>query len=105
MIHVLATISLHPGKREQWLEEFKQLRPLVQAEAGCIEYDVAIDLPTGLAAQPPINENEAVVIEKWESLEALKAHLSAKHMEHYREQVAMLVAGVSLRVLSPVAAP
>jgi quinol monooxygenase YgiN len=101
MIHVLATISLHPGKREQWLEEFKRLEPLVRAEEGCIEYTVALDLPTDLPAQPPTNEDEAVVIEKWDSLDALKAHLSAKHMEHYREQVAMLVSGVSLRVLSP----
>jgi quinol monooxygenase YgiN len=102
MIHVLATISLHPGKREQWLEEFKRLRPLVQAEPGCLEYNVALDIPTGLAAQPPLNENEAVVIEKWDSLDALKAHLTSKHMEHYREQVAMLVSGVSLRILSPI---
>jgi quinol monooxygenase YgiN len=101
MIHVLATISLHPGKRDLWLEEFKRVRPFVLAEQGCIEYDVALDTPTGLAAQPPLNVNEAVVIEKWASLDALKAHLAAKHMEHYREQVAMLVSGVSLRVLSP----
>ena len=101
MIHVLATISFHPGKRAEWLEEFRRLQPLVLAEQGCLEYDVAFDIPTGLSVQPPVNENEAMVIEKWSSLDALQAHLSAKHMEHYREQVAMLVAGVSLRVLSP----
>lgn len=101
MIHVLATISFHPGKRTQWLEEFKRLQPLVLAEQGCLEYDVALDFPTGLSAQPPVNDNEAVVIEKWTDVDALRAHLAAKHMEHYREQVAMLVAGVSLRVLSP----
>src|SRR5262245_43272201 len=35
MIHVVATISLQPGTRDMFLEVFRRLTPLVQAEDGC----------------------------------------------------------------------
>ena len=101
MIHVLATITLAPGMRARWLEEFHRLMPLVHAEAGCIEYGPAVDVPSGLAAQGPLNDDEAVVIEKWQSLDHLKAHGVAPHMAEYRERVKGLDVGVKLRVLSP----
>ncbi|MGL4555267.1 MAG: putative quinol monooxygenase [Gemmataceae bacterium] len=101
MIHVLATIKLQPGQRAAWLAEFKRLTPLVLAEDGCVEYGVAVDVPTGLSAQGPVAEDEAVVVEKWSGVEALKAHLAAAHMAAYREKVKAMVAGVALRVLAP----
>jgi quinol monooxygenase YgiN len=101
MIHVLATIRLQPGQRAAWLAEFKKVVPLVLAEDGCIEYGAAVDVASGLSAQGPLADDEAVVVEKWSSLEALKAHLAAAHMAAYRERVKGLVAGVSLRVLAP----
>lgn len=101
MIHVLATITLAPGTRARWLEVFHRLMPLVHAEVGCIEYGPAVDVPTGLSAQGRVNEDEVVVIEKWESLDHLKAHGVAPHMAEYREQVKEMVVGVKLRVLSP----
>ena len=45
--------------------------------------------------------NYMVVVEKWESLDALNAHLVAPHMGSYREQVKDLVAGMTLQVLQP----
>ncbi len=101
MIHVLATITLHPGKRAEWLTVFKGLVPLVHAEDGCIEYGPAIDVPSGLGNQSPVNDDEVVVIEKWASLDALKAHGAAPHMASYRERVKDMVAGVKLRILGP----
>ena len=41
------------------------------------------------------------VVEKWESLDALNAHLVAPHMLSYREKVKVLVKGVSIQVLEP----
>jgi quinol monooxygenase YgiN len=50
---------------------------------------------------PPqhLDENRVTVIEKWESLEALHAHLRAPHMLTYREQVKDMVEDLSLNVL------
>lgn len=101
MIHVIATIELADGKREAFLEEFHRIVPLVRAEEGCLEYGPTIDVATGLAAQAPPRDNVVVVVEKWASLEALRAHLVAPHMTAYRPRVKDLVVGVNLQVLQP----
>ena len=102
MLHVVATITLHPGVRERFLEEFQAIVPEVRAEYGCLEYGAAVDLPTSLAAQPPVRDDVVVVVEKWRDLPALQAHLAAPHMSAYRTRVKDLVTGVELQVLAPV---
>jgi quinol monooxygenase YgiN len=101
MIHVIATIAVKPGKREAFLAEFHRIVPLVRAEAGCIEYGPAIDVASGLSMQGPLRENVAVILEKWASVEALKAHSKATHMAEYRVRVQDLVESVTLQVLAP----
>jgi quinol monooxygenase YgiN len=102
MIHVIAAIEVVPGRRSELLAEFQKVVPLVQAEAGCIEYGPAIDVAnSGIPAQQPVRENVVMVIEKWASLEALKAHLVAAHMQTYRARVKELIAGVQLQILEP----
>jgi quinol monooxygenase YgiN len=102
MIHIVATISLHPGVRAEFLKVFRWLTPLVRAEAGCIEYQAAIDIPTTLAVQEGPRDDAVIVVEKWESLEALYAHTQAPHMSEYRGKVKDYVQGVSLEVMEPV---
>jgi quinol monooxygenase YgiN len=102
VIHVIATVELRDGKRDQFLGEFHRLVPLVRSEAGCLEYGPAIDVVTEIPAQVPIRENVVTVVEKWESLEALRAHLVAPHMVEYRGRVKDLVNKVQLQVLAPV---
>ena len=101
MIVVLATIELHPGKRNDFLAEFHKIVEPVRAEQGCIEYFPATDHPTNLPAQAPARDNVVVVVEKWESIEALEAHLIAPHMMSYRPKVKDFVKSVSLQILNP----
>jgi quinol monooxygenase YgiN len=101
MIHVIATIEVARGKRDAFLAEFHKLVPLVRAETGCVEYGPTIDLDTGIGAQLPVREHVVTIVERWESLAALRAHLQAPHMQTYREQVKGLVADVRLQVLQP----
>lgn len=103
MIHVLATITVAPGKRAEFLPHFAWVTPQVRAEAGCIEYGAAIDVPTGAPTQAPLRPDVVVVIEKWESVEHLKAHAAAPHMTEYRQRVKDLVQSVTLQVLEPAA--
>ncbi len=98
MIHVLASISIKSGKRQEFLEIFKANIANVRAEAGSIEYRPTVDVATGLEPQV-LDENLVTVIEKWESLDHLRAHLSAPHMLEYRSNVAPLVTDVALKVL------
>lgn len=101
MVHVIATITLKPGKRKKFLKEFHKLMPKVHKEKGCIEYGPTVDLRTGLPVQPALRRDVVVVVEKWKSLKALKAHLVAPHMALYREKVKSYLKGVTLLVLEP----
>ncbi len=101
MVHVIATVELAPGTREKFLAEFRKLIPDVRAEAGCIEYGPAIDAETDIPIQFKVGADKVVVIEKWETVAALKAHGVAPHMQAYRARVKAFVKSMELRVLAP----
>ncbi len=101
MIYVIATIELHPGRRDDFLAEFHKLVPLVLQEEGCLEYGPTIDVETNIAAQPAVRDNVATIVEKWESLDDLATHLIAPHMLEYRSRVKDIVKQVTLQVLEP----
>ena len=101
MIHVIATLQAAPGRREELLRQFKTLLPQVRAEAGCIEYGPAVDLAAKIAAQPPVRPEVVVMVEKWQDLAALEAHLAAPHMTAFRVKVKELVAQTQIHVLEP----
>lgn len=101
MIHVLATIELLPNQRQAFLAEFHKLIPKVHAEQGCLEYGAAVDVVTPIPIQSPPRANVVLVIEKWESVAALEAHLAAPHMADYRAATAEMVKSVTLQVLGP----
>ena len=87
MIYVIATIEIAAGKRAEFVKLFLANVPNVLAEDGCIEYAPTVDLATEIKAQPAVRANVVTVVEKWESLAALHAHLVAPHMLTYREGV------------------
>ena len=99
MIHVLAQIETVPGHRDDFLAEFAQVAILVRQEDGCTEYGAAVDVPTGITVQNFLGENVVMIVEKWEGIDHLKAHLVAPHMADYRVRIKSFVRGVTLRVL------
>jgi quinol monooxygenase YgiN len=103
MIHVVAIITAKPGMREAILKEFRANMPAVHAEQGCIEYGPAIDAEGVGKIQTPFGEDSFVVIEKWESLEALKAHGAAPHMAAYAARTKDMIASRVIHVLTPAA--
>lgn len=98
MISVIASIRVKLGKRSEFLEIFKANLPKVRQEKGCIEYFPAVDVNSGLPPQS-LDENMVTIIEKWESLDALRDHLVAPHMLTYKEKVKDIIEGVTLKVL------
>lgn len=101
MIHVLASIELNEGHRDNFLKEFAQVAIPVRQESGCIEYGAAIDAMTDLAQQQKLGGDAVLIVEKWESLNHLKAHLVAEHMIEYRVKIKPFVKSVRLQVLDP----
>ncbi|MDW8469645.1 MAG: putative quinol monooxygenase [Burkholderiales bacterium] len=102
MIHVIAVITAKPGLRAKVLELFNANVPAVRAEPGCLEYAATVDAEPGLAVQTKFGPDTFVVVEKWESLEALKAHAAAPHMVAYAAKTKDLIASRVIYVLSPV---
>ena len=101
MVYVIAEIEVTDGRREEFLEQFRKIVPLVREEQGCRQYVPVIDVPTNIAAGRQARENVVTVIEHWDSLEALEAHLVAPHMIDYRAQVKHLVVQASLSISQP----
>jgi quinol monooxygenase YgiN len=101
MIHVVAVITAKPGKREDILQHFRANVPAVRAEKGCIEYGPAIDAEPAPQMQTKYGPDSFVVLEKWESMDALKAHAAAPHMAAYAAKVKDLIASRVIHVLAP----
>lgn len=101
MVHVIAVITAKPGQRAAVLEAFRANVPNVRAERGCIEYGAATDADPALPVQTRYGADSFVVIEKWESLEALKAHAAAPHMAAYGAKTRELLASRVIHILSP----
>jgi quinol monooxygenase YgiN len=101
MIHVVAVITAKPGNRDAILEAFRANMPAVHAEAGCIEYGPAVDADGVGGFQTKFGPDTFVVLEKWESLDHLKAHAAAPHMAAYGAKTKDLIASRVIHVLSP----
>ncbi|MBK1659133.1 putative quinol monooxygenase [Paracraurococcus ruber] len=101
MIHVLAIITAKPGKREEILGHFRANMPAVHAEAGCIEYGPAVDAEGAGKIQTPFGPDTFVVIEKWESMDHLKAHGAAPHMAAYAAKTREMIESRVIHVLTP----
>jgi len=101
MIHVIAVITAKPGKRDEVLRHFRANVPAVRAEQGCIEYGAAIDADPALPVQTKYGADTFVVVEKWQDMDALKAHAAAPHMQAYGAKTKELLANRVIHILSP----
>ncbi len=101
MIHVLAIITTKPGMRDAVLDLFRANVPAVLAEQGCIEYGPAIDAEGLGGFQAKLGEDTFVAVERWESVDALKAHAAAPHMAAYGAKTKDMLVSRVIHVLSP----
>jgi len=98
LINVIASIRVKAERLSEFVEIFKSNVPNVREERGCIEYFPTLDINADLPPQS-LDENVVTIIEKWESLQALRDHLKAPHMLSYKEKVKDMVEDLSLKVL------
>ena len=101
-VHVLAIITAKPGLRYKILDAFQANVPAVHAEEGCVEYTATIDCEGVGSLQTEFGQDTFVVVEKWASLDALKAHAAAPHMAAYAAKTKDMIASRVIHVLSPV---
>ena len=101
MIHVVAVLTAKPGMRAALLEAFNANVPAVKAEQGCIEYGAAVDFEEGPKFQTKYGPDTMLVLEKWASMDALKAHAAAPHMAAYAAKTKDLLASRTIHILTP----
>ncbi len=102
MIHVIVFFDLHPGQREGFLVEFGKILPTTRAEQGCIEYGGSAEIETGIDVISSPHADRITVLEKWETLDALKAHLGAPHMQAFFPKVQPMIDSLQAFVSEPV---
>ena len=100
MIHVIAIITAQPGQRGAVLDAFRANMPAVHAEAGCVEYGPVTDAPDAGPVQTRLGEDTFMVVEKWASVDALKAHLASPHMADYAQKTKPMLASRVVHVLN-----
>ena len=99
-----ASTSSTPGaitSRTRSWKFFRENVPAVRAEDGCIEYTATISHPDAGSMQTRFGDDTFVVVEKWQSLDALKAHAAAPHMAAYAARTRDMIARRVVHVLSP----
>ena len=101
LVHVIAVITAKPGKRAALIAAFNANVPAVHAEDGCIEYGATIDAEGMGAIQTKFGDDTFVVVEKWASADALKAHAVAPNMAAYAAKSKDMIASRVIHVLSP----
>lgn len=101
MIHVLAIITAYPGRRDRILDAWRANAGAVRAEAGCLAYDAVVDVGDGAPAFARFGADTFVVVERWESTQALQAHAVAPHMKAYAAHVREWTAKRAIHVLEP----
>ena len=100
-IHVMAVITAKTGMREKILEAFHENSSTVHQEQGCVEYIATVDANDAGALQAKFGDDTFVVVEKWESLTALKDHATSPHMAAYAQKTKDLIESRVVHVLSP----
>ena len=98
MITVIAQITVAAQRRAEFLTAFAGYAEEVRHEKGCLEYQPMIDLDARLPLQL-VDDRVVTVVEKWQSVEDLAAHLSSSALQTFQEKVQGLVEGLSLKVL------
>lgn len=99
MIHVIATIALKPECYTDFVSTLKNNISNVRAEDGCVEYTPCVDVDSGLPPQGGVREHVVTIVEAWESLDHLRAHLKTPHMVDFSQKTKEMRTSTKLQVV------
>lgn len=84
MIIVQGLIPLLPESREEALRLARIVSDASLEESGCISYDFFVGLR---------DPNTLMLLQEWETLEALMAHFNTPHVEAFMKELPHIVSG------------
>ena len=100
MIFVIATSKLKPGCKAEFIAAAKANYENVRAEEGCVFYHLNEATDAGIDA--PVDPDECIYVECWESAEHLQKHLQQPHLKACIDKVKDLRISSGLKVVKPV---
>ncbi len=101
MIQVVTTVEVRADCLKEFQLALNDIVPLVQAEEGCLAYEPMADLDIGLPTQIKPRNSTITLVESWETIDSLRAHLQAAHMARFRHTAQGYVLGIRHQVLQP----
>jgi len=81
MIVVQVEVIVEPGSADKVRAAVKKMEEATRREAGCLKYAFSVDLS---------DPGMVRVTERWESIDAIKAHLASPHMAEFNKAVGAL---------------
>lgn len=103
-VWVLCRFDLKPdADRSDYVEKTKAVLSAVRAEEGCIEYRLLGDCDTDWEKPQRFGEKTLWMLEKWASVNSLKAHLETPHMKAFGPTVRPMRSASTFHVLEDVA--
>ncbi|NNG75505.1 antibiotic biosynthesis monooxygenase [Acinetobacter sp. ANC 4277] len=100
MLIVIADIQLRSGAqhRENVLNAFRKITPVVLQEDRCYGYELLVDHESNMNYQTKLPDS-ITMLEHWESIEHLNAHLQTPHMQAYKQHVKDDVLDVKIQIM------
>lgn len=102
-VYVLCRFDLKPeADRAEYVKRTLAVAPTVRQEKGCRLYTLVGDAATDWEAPQRFGERTLWMLEKWDSIEALKAHLATPHMKAFGPTVRDMRTSGTFHVLSEI---
>ena len=100
MLTIIAEIRTKSAgqHRQNVLDAFEKIIPTVLAEDGCHGYEPLVDHKSNASFQTQ-EPDTIVMLEKWESVAHLQAHLATPHMQALHAAVKDDVVDVKIKIL------
>lgn len=81
MIVVQVEVIVEPGSASKVVDAVKKMEAATRQEAGCLKYAFSVDIS---------DPGMVRVTERWESMDAIKAHMASPHMAEFNKAVGAL---------------
>ena len=102
-VYVLCRFDLNDDADiNDYISKTLSVVPQVRAENGCRMYTLLKDAKTDWEKPMRFGERTLWMVEKWDSIEALKAHIDAPHMKAFGPTVRNMRKSSTFHVLEPI---
>jgi len=81
MIVVQVEVVIEPGSADQVRDAVRKMEHATRQEPGCLKYAFSVDVS---------DPGMVRVTERWESIDAIKAHMATPHMAEFNKAVMAL---------------